>query len=141
MRASEAHIRHNEETDRLMAGLRQKNRELVELANAEPGGAAAIENGTVLVTRNEALLAAGEAVQVARERLDEHVKGPTHFVRKYRILDIEDGSKLDHFTVDYELAPWSASKRMGEKQISRYNLQEQLPDGTWVSYYPPSGEQ
>lgn len=140
MRASEAHRRHNEETDRLIGTLRQKDREFAEIAAAEPGGPAAMKDHAVLVTRSEALLAAGETVSAARRALDEHVQKSTHFVRNYRILDLKDGSEIDHFTIDYELAPWHASKRMGAKQISQYNLQEQLPDGTWVPYYPPRDE-
>lgn len=141
MRASEEHKRHNEETDRLIGLLKQKERELAALAAAEPVGTAAMKIHIVLVTRNEALLAAGEAVVATRTALAEHVRKSTHLVRNYRILDVEEGSELDHFTEDYELAPWNASKRMGEKQISSYNLEEQLPDESWVSYYPSRGEQ
>jgi hypothetical protein len=141
MRASEAYRRHNDETDRLIGVFQQKERELAEKLNAELGGAEAIANHSVLVHSNADIRAAGEAVLAARQSLDEHSRKSINFIRNYKILDLNSGAELDSFTVDHEMAPWHASKRMGEKQISRYDLQEQLPDGTWVSYYPPRGEQ
>ncbi|WP_156642494.1 hypothetical protein [Arthrobacter sp. B6] len=140
MRASEAYRRYNDETDRLIGMLLQKERELAERVAAEPGGAAAIKDRSVLVHSNEDLRSAAAAVLAARKALGEHSQQSTHFVRNYKILDLESGEELDSFTVDHELAPWNASKRMKEKQISRYDLQEQLPDGTWVPYFPPSAE-
>lgn len=73
--------------------------------------------------------------------MDEHPQRPTHIVRNDKILDLDSVAEVDSFTGDYELAPWNAPKRMGEKRISRYSLQEQLPDGTWVPYHPLKGEQ
>lgn len=140
MRATEAYRRYNDETVRLIGMLQQKERELAEKVAVEPGGTAAIKDPSVLVHSNEDLRSAGEAVLAARKALDEHSQQTTHFVRNYKILDLESGEELDSFTVDHELAPWNASKRMKEKRISRYDLQEQLPDGTWVPYFPPRGE-
>lgn len=136
MRASEEHRSHDEETRQLISALEQKDRQLAEVMAAEPGGTAAMENRTVLVSHNKDVKSASEAVVEARKALDEHVKKSTHFVRNYRIIDPNSGADLDSFTVDYEVAPWAASKRMAGKQISHYDLQEQQPDGTWLPYYP-----
>ncbi|WP_217496165.1 hypothetical protein [Arthrobacter sp. 24S4-2] len=110
---------HDDETRRLMRVLEQKERELAGLTPTEWG----------------AVSAAQEAVVAARSALNEHATRSKHFVRNYRIFDLDSGAELDRFTMDYEVAPWTASKRMAEKLIQRYDLQEQQGDGTWLSYY------
>lgn len=124
MRASEEHDLHNHETRRLLGVLEQKDRQLAGLIAGDPGGSA------------EAVLSANDDVTAARRALDEHVTRSTHFVRNYRILDLDSGKEMDHFTVDYEVAPWTANRLMAAKHIRRYDLQEQQWDGSWLSYYP-----
>ncbi|WP_146072579.1 hypothetical protein [Arthrobacter sp. 4R501] len=136
MRASEEHNKHNDETRRLLGLLEQKNRELADTIAEESGGTASRANGVASVSSNKDVLAAGVAVGDVRKALDDHVRRSTHFVRNYKIVDLQSGVALEEFTVDYELAPWTASKRMAKKQVYKYDLQEQQPDGSWLSYYP-----
>ncbi|MHA7289656.1 hypothetical protein ACX80V_08435 [Arthrobacter sp. MDT3-24] len=136
MRASEEHDRHNEETRRLLGVLEQEDRALADIMAAEAGMAAAMNNGGLRATHFKDAMAAEAAVIAVRKALTEHIKSTTHLVRNYRILDLHSGAALDEFTVDYEVAPWEASKRMAAKQVHKYDLQEQQPDGSWLSYNP-----
>lgn len=133
MRASQENDLHEQETRRLLGVLEQKNRELSELMAHEPSEDMSIKN-LDQVNGSEGVLTARAAVVAAKRQLDAHVTAPKHLVRNYRILESESGEELDHFTDDYEIAPWTAAQRMRMRSINHYVLQEQQPDGTWVTY-------
>ncbi|MFE4543438.1 hypothetical protein [Arthrobacter sp. NPDC056727] len=129
MRASEEHHRHDEQTHELLRVLEQKSQEMSDITASELDGAE-----TMLKDRNEALVAAQEEVVAVRAELDRHVGSSTNFVRNYRVLDLQNGEELERFTTDYEVAPWTAAKRMAGRKIQHYDLQEQQPDGAWLPY-------
>lgn len=130
MRASQENDLHAEKTRRLILALEQKNQELVEALSQEPSGDPAPSD------YSERVLSARQAVDAARHALTSHVTAPKQHARNYRIIDPKSGLELDTFASDFEVAPWTANQRMTKRFIGEFALQEQQPDGSWLSYYP-----
>lgn len=137
MRASEQHRRHNQETKRLIDIHEQAVKKVEKMASSEGRD---VSKSQPWVTSDGALASAAEAVLEARSALDRHLSQSTAFIRNYRILGSEDSSELSRFTVVYEQAPLMAQKQMRERGIVEYRLQEEQPEGGWVSYYPDKHE-
>lgn len=137
MRASEAQRKHTEKGKQLLDNMIVKQEHLESLIASTPAGVAALENGLPpVVVYGSPEEAAVHAFLAAREALDEHNAIQLDPVRNYRVLSIDGTEKYGEFRCDYVLAPLTSGKLMLEKQINRYALEEQLPDGQWVAYYP-----
>lgn len=134
MRASEQHKQHNKIHGELLGNLELRQQELYTLV---PGGEAAFHRGKpVVAPAGGEVEKAALAVRAAQATVDAHIRIELTHVRAYRIVDLDGEQEHGRFTDEYFLAPKRAAALMLEKQISQYDLQEQLPDGTWVSYYP-----
>lgn len=104
MRASEDRERHNEERQRLLRLLEQKNRELKSILALAKSKDSAGASGERRHDRNEDVAAIESDINGIKNALVEHLGTSSHPVRNYRIIDLQRGSVLNEFTVDYEVA-------------------------------------
>ncbi|MGO4585545.1 hypothetical protein AB4Z38_16930 [Arthrobacter sp. 2RAF6] len=135
LRASEELQQHTQISKRLAAESEKRRQELYALI---PGGEEAFVNGVIASgSQNDLAIveAARDAADAAQAAEVVHNSNDPDPVRNYKVTSLDFEEEYEHFTSDFGSASMVAAKLMAGKGIDRYDLQEQLRDSSWVTFY------
>lgn len=143
MRAKEINKKYTQELRRLGLVVEEKLQERDALIASLSEGAPRFQGQPIVgETAAAAIEAVDSLLKQAEDDFKNHRDNAPDLRRQYRIVDVENPSLiLDEFIEDGGIAENIGKQRMQKRFITKFDIHELQPDGTWVSIFDRQAEQ